>query len=163
MGVAGGELFLKPEPTYGLGATLLVASALALVLGTGGWGIWHYMNRPAAEQAETPTLPSATPTTEPAPEPARPAAQQSGLTLTLTATGTCWVRYSVDSGQPTQMMMKVGDTTNIAATESIDLSIGNTQAVAMRINNRDAHFPENTPIVLKKLTINSATVGELLD
>jgi cytoskeleton protein RodZ len=160
----GSERFIRDEPTYGLIPTLLVACVAALVLGTGGWAIWHYMNRPATEQVaaptppppvETPAVPASTPPEQPAP--------QSGLNLTLEATGSCWVRYVIDSGKPTPIMMKQGDTVNIAATESIDLSVGNTQAVAMRINNRDAHFPENTPIVLKKLTINNETVGTLLD
>jgi cytoskeleton protein RodZ len=156
------ELFLRPEPTYGLIPTLLVACAAALVLGTGGWAIWHYLNRPAEEAATPPPQPvaQATPPVAAQPQPVEP---QRGLNLTLSATDTCWVKYAVDSGEPTQLMMKQGDITNIAATASIDLSVGNTQAVALRINNRDAHFPENTPIVLKKFTINNETVGTLLD
>jgi cytoskeleton protein RodZ len=159
------SLFIRQEPTYGLLPTLLVASAAALVLSTGGWAIWHYMNRPdEPAQAET-AEPAAAPPVAPAvvtSQPPQPPAQQ-GLRLSLEATGTCWIKYTADAGQPTQLMMKQGERTNIAANESIELSVGNTQAVALRINDREAHFPDNTPIVLKKLVINSETVNSLVD
>jgi len=159
-----GDRFIRHEPTYGLIPTLLVACVAALVLSTGGWAIWHYLNRPddTAAVAPPPT-PTAQPAAQPVAEPVQPAAQQSGLSLTLQASATCWIKYVVDAGDATQLMLKQGETTSIKANDSIELSVGNTQAVSMRINDRDAHFPENTPIVLKKLTINNETVGSLLD
>jgi cytoskeletal protein RodZ len=156
-------LFIRQEPTYGLLPTLLVACAAALVLSTGGWAIWHYLNRPEPERAVVAPPPAPEVTAPTASEPQAAPTPQGGLRLTLAATGTCWIKYTVDEGQPTQIMMKQGDTTNITANDSIDLSVGNTQAVALRINDREAHFPENTPIVLRKLTINNETVGTLLD
>ena len=33
----------------------------------------------------------------------------------------------------------------------------------MRINNREAHFPQGTGVVLKKLTITPETAGDLIN
>jgi cytoskeleton protein RodZ len=156
------DRFIRHERTYGLLPTLLVACLAALVLSTGGWAVWHYMNRPP-ESAVVPPPPVVDPPPPPPETPARPAAQPSGLSLTLQATAMCWIKYTVDATDTKEFMMKQGDTTNITAANSIDLSVGNTQAVSLRVNDREAHFPENTPIVLKKFVINSETVGTLLD
>ena len=49
------------------------------------------------------------------------------------------------------------------ATESIDLKIGNTKVVSMQINGRQAHFPEDTGVVLRKLTITPETAQSLVN
>jgi hypothetical protein len=92
-------------------------------------------------------------------------AARDGLTLTLEATGDCWIKYAVDEQEPVQVMLKAGETRQIDAAQSINLiSIGNTQALALHINGREAHFPENTPLVLKKaMTITHETAGNMLD
>ena len=61
-----------------------------------------------------------------------------------------------------QMMLKQGDLQQIQANAQIDLSIGNTQAVSIRINGRDAHLPADTGVVLKKLTITPETASALI-
>jgi cytoskeletal protein RodZ len=150
-------------PSRGLLPTALVTIVAALILGSGGWAIWHYLNRAPALPAE-PAVGETAPASAAATVPATPvSAGRDRLTLTLEAKGTCWIKYSVDNGEPTQLMLQKGETRSIEATASIDLSVGNTQAITMRINDREARFPDNTPIVLKRLTITPETASSLLD
>jgi hypothetical protein len=132
--------------------------AAAVVLGSGGWALNHYLNRPDTPEVSAAVRP---PAETPAPAATVPAASApaDNLTVTLLGTGTCWIKYAVDGGDPTQLVLKEGDSRRIAAAEKIDLSVGNTKALELRINERDVRFPENTPIVLKKITITPETVA----
>ena len=157
---ADGGPFVYHEPSHTFWPSVLLATVAALILGTGGWAIKHYMSRPPEPEVAVATPDQQSP--PPVAIQTSTPTQTDGLTLTLQATGPCWIRYSIDDGQPTQLVLQQGDTRDIAASEQIDLSIGNTQALSLRINNRDAQFPENTPIVLKKLTITPETASTFL-
>jgi len=162
------------EPSYALMKSAIAASLGAVVLVYGGWKAYEYLARPSASSpvaSASPEPGQAQPDGQAAAEPAAPvqaaAATQpvsldGGLTLTLEATDECWIGYKADTGVREQFRLTAGETKTIAATESIDLSVGNTRAVNIRINNRDARFPENTPVVLKKLTITPATASALI-
>ena len=161
--------FVYQEPSSGFWPAAAVAGVLALLLIGGSFAFWRYANREPSAPAETASAPKpaaasdvpATPVAE------QPAAQPTvtpgqGLQVTLEANDDCWISYAADAGKPTQLMLKGGMQQQIQASESINLSIGNTQAVQMRINGRDAHFPADTGIVLKKLTITPETASALV-
>jgi cytoskeleton protein RodZ len=156
---AGPGVYDEPSNTFW--SSVLIALAAALILGMGGWAVNHYMNRASAPEATTSTNPDRAPVASSAAPLAK--APSENLTLTLRATGSCWVQYAVDGGSPTQISLKEGDSRSIEASEQIDLSVGNTRALSLRVNEREAHFPENTPVVLKRITITPETVSALLD
>jgi cytoskeletal protein RodZ len=159
------DTFVYKEPSSSLLPAAVVALALALALITGSWALWRYMNSPA-EPEEVAVAPEPPPTeapVEPAPAPA-PVSFEQGLHVTLEATNAdCWIRYTADDGEPTQMTLAQGQQERIEAKGSIDLSIGNTRALAIRINDRDAHFPEGTGVVLPKLTITPESAKALVE
>lgn len=158
--------FVYKEPSSGFWPAAVVAAALALAFITGSWALWHYVNKPAEETESAEAAPAAvveTPAPEPAPQAgSQPISLEDGLRVTIEATNAdCWIRYAADGGEPTQMTVRQGGVEQIRATESIDLSIGNTKAITMRINDREAHFPEGTGVVLPKLVITPETAKEL--
>lgn len=157
------------EPSHAFLKSAIAAGVGALVLGLGSWKVYEYLNRPSAQPAVSATPTQGAPAvseTPQSPAPSVPETQpvslDNGLTLTLEATDECWIGYKTDTGERAQLRLMPGETKTIAASESIDLSVGNTRAVNIRINNRDARFPENTPIVLKRMTITPATASALL-
>jgi hypothetical protein len=93
----------------------------------------------------------------------QPVSDGDGLKITLEASDNCWIKYVTDDGKPTQKQLAGGQVEQIQANESVDLSIGNTKVISMRINGRDAHFPADTGVVLKKLTITPETAQTLVN
>ena len=160
--------FVYQEPSSGFWPAAAVAGVLALVLIGGSFAFWRYANREPSAPAETASAPkpAATPQVPATPVAEQPVAQtpapSQGLQVTLEASDDCWISYAADAAKPTQLMLKGGMQQQIQASESINLSIGNTQAVQMRINGRDAHFPADTGVVLKKLTITPETASALV-
>lgn len=158
------EPFVYAEPSRSLLPAALVALGLAVLISAIAFGIWQYSKR-----ADTP--PPVQTTQQPPPKPVDPAPPSNPtpadnpadgkLRVTLQASSQCWISFSTDDGKRTQLMLNEGDLQQIHASESIYLSIGNTQAVSMRINGRDAHFPPSPGTVLKKLVITPETVESL--
>ena len=66
------------------------------------------------------------------------------------------IQYWVDdSPKATSFILKKGESQNLPAAQSqIRLAIGNRPALKMKINNRDAVFPEGTPNWGAKVTIS---------
>lgn len=155
--------FVYKEPAAGFWPAAVVAAALALVLSTGAWAILHYLGKssdsPGVATTQTPVA-EAPPTTNPA---VQPVADDGTLKVTLQAKDDCWIGYTADGGKRTSKMLAEGQVEQIHATESVDLSIGNTTVISMQINGRDAHFPADTGVVLKKLTITPATAQTLVN
>jgi cytoskeletal protein RodZ len=156
--------FVYKEPVSSFWPAAAMALALALVLGTGGWALVHYVGKssePAAETAASTVTPAEAP--PPSVEPAvRPVADDGTIKVTLQASDECWIGYTAD-GKRTSKMLEGGQVEHIEASQSVDLSIGNTKVVSIQINGRDAHLPADTPIVLKKLTITPETAQSLVN
>lgn len=159
--------FVYREPSGSFWSATAVAGVLALVLCGGGYILWRQANKTAE-------APAVVATTTKAPAVAAPAAvavQQpvstaseadEALMVSIQASDECWISFTADDGKRMQMMLKQGDLQQIQANAQIDLSIGNTQAVSIRINGRDAHLPADTGVVLKKLTITPETASALI-
>ena len=156
--------FVYKEPASGFWPAAAVAAALALVLSTGAWALFHYMQK-SGEAAEVASSPAVQTSTEPPPAqaPVQPVSDNDGLKITLQASDACWIKYVADDGKPTQKQLAGGEIEQIQANSSVDLSIGNTRAISMQINGRDAHFPADTGVVLKKLTITPETAQTLVN
>lgn len=159
--------FVYKEPSNSFLPAAVVAIALALVLITGSWALWRYINKPAtSEAADVPAEPAPAAV---APEPdqstqTQPASFEEGMQVTIEATtDRCWIRYTADNGEPTQMTLEQGQQEQIKANDSVELSIGNTKAIAIRINGREVYLPEGTGIVLPKLTITPETAKQLVE
>ena len=160
--------FVYKEPSSGFLPAAVVAVALALALITGSWALWRYANK-SAEETEVATAPEEQPAAEapapevPAPTSTQPASFEQGLRVTLEATtADCWIRYAADNGEATQMTLQQGQQEQIQANQLIELSIGNTRALSIRINDRAVYLPEGTGIVLPKLTITPETAKDLV-
>ncbi len=155
--------FVYKEPAAGFWPAAAVAAALALVLSTGAWAIIHYLGKSseapgvATSQTPEPTAPAVVPPS------VQPIADDGKLKVTLQASDDCWIGYTADGGKRTSKMLAVGQVEQIHATESVDLSIGNTTVISMQINGREAHFPADTGVVLKKLTITPETAQTLVN
>jgi len=60
--------------------------------------------------------------------------------------GDSWLRYQVDDAKPGNILLKQGDTQDLPpAQKQIKLNLGNRLALKLKINNREATFPANTP------------------
>jgi len=164
------EPFVFKEPSAGFWPAAIVAGLLAVVFIGGAYAVWRYSQQPAAVAPVT--KPSQNPKAEPNPEPAaapggspvsiQPEVVDGEIRVTLKALDTCWVKYTADNGEPVQKELQIGEEAMIRATESVDLSIGNTRAIALQINGQNARFPDNTGIVLRRLTITPETAKDLL-
>lgn len=161
--VAEEKPFVYKEPISGFWPAAAVAAALALVLGTGAWAIMHYMGKNSSPStvAVAPQPPADAPA--PAQPPVKAVSDDGTLKVTLQASDDCWIGYTADGGKRTSKLIKQGEVEQIHANESVDLSIGNTKNVSMQINGRDAHFPADTGVVLKKLTITPETAQNLVN
>jgi cytoskeleton protein RodZ len=159
--------FVYKEPSSGFWPAAAVALALALVLSTGAWALYRYVQNSQLPVSEVATAPAAEPAAAPAVASTEPPVQSvstaDGLKVTLHASDTCWIGYTTDGGKRTQLQLESGEVEQIHATESIDLTIGNTRVVSMQINGRDAHFPDDTGVVLRKLTITPETAQTLVN
>lgn len=164
------EPFVFKEPSSGFWPAAIVAALLAVVFIGGAYAVWTYSQQPVV--AVPSTTPAQEPKAESKPEPTatpggspvtiQPEVVDGELRVTLKALDRCWVKYTADDGEPVQRELQIGEEAMIRATESVDLSIGNTRAIALQINGQNARFPDNTGIVLRRLTITPETAKDLL-
>jgi len=101
--------------------------------------------RPAPRSAVTPAV-SQQSAPVPADSPLSPASIQV-ISVKVEATGgQCWVKYQVDDGQHTSMMLEEGQSHSLPdAQNKVTLDIGNRKALTIKINNHEVTFPPNTP------------------
>lgn len=168
------EPFVFKEPSSGFWPAAVVALLLVVVFVGGAYAVWKYSQEPVATVPATPPKTPAAPESRPEPvsEPGstaggapvtiQPEVVDGELRVTLQALDRCWVKYTADDGEPVQRELQQGEEAMIRATQSIDLSIGNTRAIALQINGQNARFPDNTGIVLRRLTITPETAKDLL-
>jgi DivIVA domain-containing protein len=96
--------------------------------------------RPAVEPEPVAALPTvATPAAEPAwGVGATPAPPTHSLVLTLTAVNECWIRSTIDGGEPSDRLLKANESITLRAGEEAILRIGDPAALHMQINGRPA-------------------------
>ncbi|HEY3136728.1 MAG TPA: helix-turn-helix domain-containing protein [Blastocatellia bacterium] len=71
------------------------------------------------------------------------------------ATGDSYVSYQVDDSKPTSFTLKKGETRDVPpAQNQVALKYGNRLVLKLRINNRDANFPPDSPKFASKIVIS---------
>ncbi|HSB12624.1 MAG TPA: RodZ domain-containing protein [Blastocatellia bacterium] len=111
--------------------------------------------RPAPQPASTPSKPAPDQTEQ----PASPAAQvPAGTPLVVkleAATGDSWIRYQIDDAKPTTLILKQGESQDLPPAQTqVTLNYGNRMTLKLKINNRDANFPPDTPKFASQVVIS---------
>ncbi|MFY9609277.1 MAG: helix-turn-helix domain-containing protein [Blastocatellia bacterium] len=155
-------------PTIVIGAGILLFVVIIVL------GIVKQLNRAGSEAAPAPVAQNEQPkaTAQQNPSPAQPDSAQtppatlSGEPLVVkleAATGDAWIRYQVDDAQPTTLVLKQGQTTDIPPAQSqVTLNYGNRTTLKMKINNRDASFPADTPKFSSRVIISRDNLESFL-
>jgi len=91
--------------------------------------------------------PSAAPSETPAGQP---------LVVKLeAATGDVWIKYQVDDAKPTTLVLKQGQSQDLPPAQThVTLNYGNRLTLKLKINNRDANFPPDTPKFASQVVIS---------
>ena len=102
---------------------------------------------------------NAAPRPSPSTETQQPPAQSpSGTTLVVkleAATGDSWIRYQIDDAKPTTLILKQGQSQDLPPAQTqVALSYGNRMTLKLKINNRDANFPPDTPKFASQVIIS---------
>lgn len=102
---------------------------------------------------------NAAPRPSPSTESQQPAAQSpAGTTLVVkleAATGDSWIRYQIDDAKPTTLILKQGQSQDLPPAQTqVALSYGNRMTLKLKINNRDANFPPDTPKFASQVIIS---------
>ena len=102
---------------------------------------------------------NAAPRPSPSTDTQQPAAQSPpGTTLVVkleAATGDSWIRYQIDDAKPTTLILKQGQSQDLPPAQTqIALSYGNRMTLKLKINNRDANFPPDTPKFASQVIIS---------
>jgi len=94
-------------------------------------------------------------TDRPPPGVSLPAAGEPLVVKLEAATGDSWVKYQVDDDKPTTLILKQGASQNLPpAQRQVTLNCGNRLTLKLKINNRDANFPPDTPKFKSKVVIS---------
>lgn len=126
-------------------------------------------------QKNAPPKPAVPPSSQPAAQPSTPppgvlAEQPSAaaseapagqpLVVKLeAATGDVWIKYQVDDAKPTTLVLKQGHSQDLPPAQTrITLNYGNRLTLKLKINNRDANFPPDTPKFASQVIISRDNV-----
>src|SRR4029079_677304 len=96
--------------------------------------------RPAAQAQQTPQ--TEPPVASVRPESAAPAAAAqsgvvpAGLTLTLVASGQCWIRAVADGAKTIERVLRAGETVQLSGDNQIVLRVGDAAAVRVTFNGQ---------------------------
>lgn len=116
--------------------------------------------KPATPPSSQPaTQPSTTPTGAPAQQPPAAAPEApAGQPLVVkleAATGDVWIKYQVDDAKPTTLVLKQGQSQDLPPAQThVTLNYGNRLTLKIKINNRDANFPPDTPKFASQVVIS---------
>lgn len=117
-------------------------------------------SQPSAAAPGQPGQPAATaPSQAPPEQPSTPAVevpQGTPLIVKLeAATGDSWIRYQIDGEKPTTIILKQGQSQDLPPAQTqVTLNYGNRMTLKLKINNRDANFPPDTPKFASQVVIS---------
>jgi len=99
--------------------------------------------------------PAAAPPMEPLAPQASVPAGQSIVVKVEAESGDSWISYQADDSKPTSLILKKGETREVPpAQKQVAFSYGNRMVLKIRINNRDANFPPDTPKFKSKVILS---------
>jgi len=109
----------------------------------------------ATQSNSSAAKPDASPQTDRPPGVSLPAVGEPLVVKLEAATGDSWVKYQVDDDKPTTVILKQGESQNLPpAQRQVTLNCGNRLTLKLKINNRDANFPPDTPKFKSKVVIS---------
>lgn len=116
-------------------------------------------NTPAPKPAAPSTSqPAQQPTPSPPGQSSSASEAPSGQPLVVkleAATGDVWIRYQVDDSKPTTLVLKQGQSQDLPPAQTqITLNYGNRTTLKLKINNREANFPPDTPKFASQVVIS---------
>lgn len=155
-------------PTIVIGAGIVVFVILIVV------AIVKQLNKSGQESVSQATsVPQKNAPSQPSPQPASPAPSPSAQTQQPSApaapvpagqplvvkleaaTGDSWIRYQIDDAKPTTLVLKQGQSQDLPPAQTqVTLNYGNRMTLKLKINNRDANFPPDTPKFASQVTIS---------
>jgi cytoskeletal protein RodZ len=110
---------------------------------------------PNTQQAPQPTATAPVAPTEQASAAAEAPTGQPLVIKLEAATGDVWVRYQVDDAKPTTLILKQGTSQNLPPAQThVTLKCGNRLTLKLKINDRDASFPPDTPKFASQVIIS---------
>jgi hypothetical protein len=75
------------------------------------------------------------------------------------AAGDCWLRYTVDEGEASSMILKQGLSHDLPpAQNQVVLKYGNRQTIKVLVNNREINFPIDSPKFKGEVTISRSNL-----
>ena len=109
--------------------------------------------KPPNSQPDQQPTPPGTPA-EPSSVSEAPAGQPLVVKLEA-ATGDVWIRYQVDDSKPTTLVLKQGQSQDLPPAQTqITLNYGNRTTLKLKINDREANFPPDTPKFASQVVIS---------
>jgi len=116
-------------------------------------------SQPAASQ---PAQPPAT-TPDSSSQPSSVPAGQPMVVKLEAATGDVWIKYQVDDAKPTTIVLKQGQSQDLPPAQThVTLNYGNRLTLKLKINNRDANFPADTPKFASQVVISRDNIQSYL-
>jgi len=111
---------------------------------------------PSTQPAAQPSAPtSGSPAEQPSTAPVETAAGQPLIIKLEAATGNVWIRYQIDDAKPTTLTLKQGESQDLPPAQTqVTLNFGNRLPLKLKINNRDANFPPDTPKFASQVVIS---------
>src|SRR5581483_8222918 len=167
---------LAKEPKSSRGWVVVVVILLLAGLGYGGWKTWPSLrsqfstsgrkSEPAAKPAQQPSKaanqPTPQPNQQPAPQTQTQSSQQSAVTdgqlkvEIKVINEQCWIRAKVDNEPSHDLTLKTGEVKEFDPKDKLELSIGETKNIELRINGKLAHFDKS---VISRAIITQATAS----
>ncbi|HXU45765.1 MAG TPA: RodZ domain-containing protein [Thermoanaerobaculia bacterium] len=145
---------------------LFFGLATLILLGLVALGVWLADRRRARPQSAPPPPIAAPPVSaSPAVTPPSPAAPESparALRLTLDFTGDCWVDAVIDGGRRVSEQRVQGESLQVDADRTIELTLGNVGAVDAQLNGLPLPLSRRLGEVARR-TIDLTTARQLRD
>jgi len=114
--------------------------------------------KPAPSANQPATQPTAATPNTPVEQTSASAEAQPGQPLVIkleAATGDVWIRYQIDDAKPTTLVLKQGSSQDLPPAQThVTLNYGNRLTLKLKINNREANFPPDTPKFASQVVIS---------
>jgi cytoskeleton protein RodZ len=109
----------------------------------------------SSQPASQPTATAPAPSTEQASATAESTPGQPLVVKVEASTGDVWIRYQVDDAKPTTLVLKQGTSQDLPPAQThVTLNYGNRLTLRLKINNREANFPPDTPKFASQIVIS---------
>jgi cytoskeleton protein RodZ len=159
----------RPSPSRTSWPTIVIGAGIVVFVVIIVGALVKQLNQGAGEgdssatsvaQNSAPAKPPSQPTTPGSPQPSPAATSEAPVGQPLVvkleaATGDVWIKYQVDDAKPTILVLKRGQSQDLPPAQThVTLNYGNRLTLKLKINNRDANFPPDTPKFASQVVIS---------